>query len=318
MNRAEKLAALEQRDEIWKQAWEAALDALESGDLVKVYLRSVVLIPLLTSEEEIALAQQIEMGGEAERLLAREHFIRANLRLVVSIAKKYLGQGIKFLDLIQVGNLGLMRAVEEFDWRRNNKFSTYATRWIRKEITEELARQGRTISINGKVRWKINRLRKIYGQLCQELGRIPELWEQAEAMNAVKFRGDPVFTPEYINNLWLLTQEYFELDAPTEVVDGNGGDLGEFIEDQQAVQPEMATIEHWQKEQIERLLASLSARERFILELSFGFRGGEELSPTEIAKYLGVSRETVRKIKNQVLAVLRDDEDYAWLQELLE
>src|SRR5690242_12751259 len=224
-------------------------------DPVRAYLREIGKVPLLTAEEEISLAKRIERGDPA----AKQALIEANLRLVVSVAKRYVGRGMLFLDLIQEGNLGLMRAVEKFDWRRGYKFSTYATWWIRQAITRGIADQARTIRVPVHMVETINKLARIQRQLTQTLERDPTVEELADAMET---------TPARVEQILKVAQEPVSLESP--VGDGEDSSLGEFIEDDEQSRPPAAVGVKLRREEIDAVLATLSFRERKVLELRYG------------------------------------------------
>jgi RNA polymerase primary sigma factor len=259
-------------------------------DPVRAYLREIGKVPLLTAEEEISIAKRIERGDPQ----ARRQLIEANLRLVVSIAKRYVGRGMLFLDLIQEGNLGLMRAVEKYDWRRGYKFSTYATWWIRQSITRGIADQARTIRVPVHMVETINKLARIQRQLTQTLERDPTTEELAEQMET---------TPERIEQILKIAQEPVSLEAP--VGDEEDASLGEFIEDEEMARPHFAVTEKLRREEVEAVLSTLSFRERKVLELRYGLNGDEPKTLEDVGRYFGVTRERIRQIESKTMSKLR-------------
>lgn len=261
-----------------------------STDPVRMYLREIGKVDLLTAEEEVALAKRIEDGDEA----AFEHLTRANLRLVVSIAKKYMGRGLSFLDLIQEGNMGLMRAVEKFDWRRGFKFSTYATWWIRQAITRALADQARTIRIPVHMVETINKYKKIERQLEQEKERSIKPEEVAKEMD---------IDIEKARHIVKIAQKTASIETPV----GKEEDtrLKEFIEDKKALSPFESASQELLKGHIMEVLDSLSPREKRVLELRFGLTDGRTRTLEEVGKEFGVTRERIRQIEAKALRKLR-------------
>jgi RNA polymerase primary sigma factor len=286
---------------------EALADALSLDDPVRMYLKEIGRVPLLSMEEEKAFAQRIEAGtleahknGSADNAIiadgeeAKRQLTEANLRLVVSIAKKYVGRGMLFLDLIQEGNLGLIRAVEKFDYRKGYKFSTYATWWIRQAITRALADQARTIRIPVHMVETINRLVKISRQLLQELGREPNVEEIAGAMG---------LTPEKVREVMKISQEPISLETP--IGEEEDSHLGDFIEDQEAVAPAEAASVMLLKEKMQDVLQNLTERERKVLVLRFGLEDGHQRTLEEVGQEFGVTRERIRQIEAKALRKLR-------------
>lgn len=260
------------------------------NDPVRMYLKEIGKIPLLTSEEEVELAKAIEQNSED----ARRRLAEANLRLVVSIAKKYVGRGMLFLDLIQEGNLGLIKAVEKFDYRKGYKFSTYATWWIRQAITRAIADQARTIRIPVHMVETINKLIRISRQLVQELGREPLPEEIAQEMNISEDR---------VREILKIAQEPVSLETP--IGEEDDSHLGDFIEDHEAQAPADAAAFELLKEQLEDVLDTLSAREEKVLRLRFGLDDGRSRTLEEVGQYFGVTRERIRQIEAKALRKLR-------------
>ena len=282
-------------------------DGLSLDDPVRMYLKEIGRVPLLSMEQEKSLAMRIEAGelelqknGTADGRLvtdgeeAKRQLTEANLRLVVSIAKKYVGRGMLFLDLIQEGNLGLIRAVEKFDYRKGYKFSTYATWWIRQAITRALADQASTIRIPVHMVETINRLIKVSRQLLQELGREPTVEEIAEAM---------ALTPEKVREVMKISQEPISLETP--IGEEEDSHLGDFIEDQEAVAPAEAASVMLLKEKMADVLQNLTERERKVLVLRFGLEDGHQRTLEEVGQEFGVTRERIRQIEAKALRKLR-------------
>jgi len=260
------------------------------NDPVRMYLKEIGKIPLLTPEEEIELAHAIENNDEE----ARRRLAEANLRLVVSIAKKYVGRGMLFLDLIQEGNLGLIKAVEKFDYRKGFKFSTYATWWIRQAITRAIADQARTIRIPVHMVETINKLVRVSRQLVQELGREPLPEEIAREMN---------ISEERVREILKIAQEPVSLETP--IGEEDDSHLGDFIEDQEAQAPAEAAAFELLKEQLEDVLDTLTPREEKVLRLRFGLDDGRTRTLEEVGQYFGVTRERIRQIEAKALRKLR-------------
>lgn len=259
-------------------------------DPVRMYLKEIGRVPLLTAEEEVALAQKIEDGDE----LSKRRLAEANLRLVVSIAKRYVGRGMLFLDLIQEGNLGLIKAVEKFDFRKGFKFSTYATWWIRQAITRAIADQARTIRIPVHMVETINKLIRISRQLLQELGREPTPEEIAEQMEL------PV---ERVREIMKIAQEPVSLETP--IGEEEDSHLGDFIEDHEAPAPAEEASFQMLKEQLEGVLDTLTPREEKVLRLRFGLDDGRSRTLEEVGQVFGVTRERIRQIEAKALRKLR-------------
>jgi RNA polymerase primary sigma factor len=250
-------------------------------DPVRAYLREIGRVPLLTAAEEIALAKRIERNDPA----ARRQLIEANLRLVVSVAKRYVGRGMLFLDLIQEGNIGLMRAVEKYDWRRGYKFSTYATWWIRQAITRGIADQARTIRVPVHMVETINKLHRIQRQLMQELEREPTPEELAVVMET------------------------------TPVGDEDDGSLGAFIEDDEETRPHQTVLSKLRIDELQDVLSTLSHRERKVLELRYGLDGSDARTLEEVGRAFGVTRERVRQIESRALMKLKSYRETQRLRE---
>jgi len=281
---------------------------LESSldDPVRMYLREIGRVPLLSAEEEVKLAQRMERGkaehlkpSPSRRLIddgdeAQRRLTEANLRLVVSVAKKYIGRGMSLLDLIQEGNIGLIRAVEKFDYTKGYKFSTYATWWIRQAITRAIADQARTIRIPVHMVETINRLIRISRRLLQDLGREPTSEEIAEQMD---------ITAEKVREIIKVSQEPVSLETP--IGEEDDSRLGDFIEDHTALAPADAASHQLLKEQVEDVLDSLTERERKVLQLRFGLDDGRSRTLEEVGKEFHVTRERIRQIEAKALRKLR-------------
>ncbi len=259
-------------------------------DPVRMYLKEIGKVPLLTAEEEIELAQKMEAGDEE----AKKRLAEANLRLVVSIAKRYVGRGMLFLDLIQEGNLGLIKAVEKFDYRKGYKFSTYATWWIRQAITRAIADQARTIRIPVHMVETINKLIRISRQLLQELGREPTPEEIAEEMN---------MSVERVREILKISQEPVSLETP--IGEEEDSHLGDFIQDDNVPVPADAAAFTMLKEQLEEVLDTLTEREQKVLRLRFGLDDGRARTLEEVGKEFNVTRERIRQIEAKALRKLR-------------
>lgn len=292
------------------------LENIDTDDSIGLYLKEVSRVPLLTAEEEVELAQRIERGRIAREELAkgnvgenrryelrkliedgwggREHLITANSRLVISVAKKYMGRGVPFLDLIQEGNIGLIRATKKFDYRRGHKFSTYATWWIRQAVTRAIADQGRTIRVPVHMGDQINKLLRIQHQLTQKLGREPSVEELAESLDV---------TPKKVENMIQVARRPLSLETPTD--DEEDSVLGDFIEDNEAPPPDDTATYNLLKEHLEKVLNGLPPREVRILQLRYGLLDGQAYTLEEVGRKMGVTRERVRQIEAQALSRLR-------------
>lgn len=305
-----------------------------TGDPVRMYLKEIGKVDLLNAAEEIDLAMKIESGLEAQNELeearlegrelsrvqirrltrveqigmdAKQSLISANLRLVVSIAKRYVGRGMLFLDLIQEGNLGLIRAVEKFDYTKGFKFSTYATWWIRQAITRAIADQARTIRIPVHMVETINKLVRIQRQLLQQLGREPSPEEIAKEMD---------ITPERVREIQKISQEPVSLETP--IGEEEDSQLGDFIEDNTAVVPQDAASFTMLQEQLRQVLDGLAERERKVIILRFGLDDGHPHTLEEVGKEFGVTRERIRQIESKTLAKLRHPSRSSKLKDYLE
>lgn len=278
-------------------------DGISVTDPVRMYLKEIGRVPLLTADQEIELAIGMEEGSaEAKRAL-----VEANLRLVVSIAKRYVGRGMSFLDLIQEGNLGLMRAVDKFDYHRGYKFSTYATWWIRQAITRAIADQARTIRIPVHMVETINKLIRVSRQLVQELGREPLAEEIAEQMD---------MTPEKVREILKISQDPVSLETP--IGEEDDSHLGDFIEDQDVLAPADAAAFELLKEQLEQVLHTLTEREEKVLRLRFGLDDGKPRTLEEVGKRFSVTRERIRQIEAKALRKLRHPSRSKRLKDYLE
>ncbi|MGB1285395.1 MAG: sigma-70 family RNA polymerase sigma factor [Aggregatilineales bacterium] len=294
---------------------EEAPSEISTSDTVGLYLKEMARVPLLSVEEELSLAKRIEAGEEAAQYLAehvqhpqrlewealvidaeaaREHLIQANTRLVVSIAKKYMSRGVPFLDLIQEGNLGLMKAVEKFDYHRGFRFSTYATWWIRQTITRAIADQGRTIRVPVHMSDRIRRLYQVARDLEQDMGRKPTTDELAKALN---------IEPERVQ--WMQKVSWQPLSLSRPVGEDEDNELGDFIENDSEPTPSEAAYDHLLKEKIEQLLGTLSPREARILRLRFGLQNGRSYTLEEVGQKFGLTRERIRQIEGRALRRLR-------------
>jgi RNA polymerase primary sigma factor len=300
----------EEEEEKTTQEIEKEIEALTksegvvSTDPVRMYLREIGKIPLLKSDEEIAVAQKIEKGDRK----AKKKLIESNLRLVVSIAKKYVMRGLSLLDLIQEGNQGLIRAVEKYDWRKGYKFSTYATWWIRQAITRAIADQARTIRIPVHMVETINKLVRTQRRLMQELGREPDASEIAKQMEDM--------TADRVREILKIAQDTTSLETP--VGDEDDSILGDFIADTTQLSPIEATSRELLKENIEEVLSSLSDREAKVLKMRFGLMNEKPMTLEEVGREFGVTRERIRQIEAKALRKLRHPSRRKKLQDYLE
>ena len=289
---------------------------IDTDDSIGLYLKEVGRVPLLTAEQEVDLAQRIERGRLGREDLAkgnvrprrrqelqlfiedgwaaREHLITANSRLVISVAKKYMGRGVPFLDLIQEGNIGLIRAAKKFDYRRGHKFSTYATWWIRQAVTRAIADQGRTIRVPVHMGDQINKLLRIQHQLTQRLGRDPTVEELADALE---------IHPQKIENMIQVARRPLSLELPTD--DEEDSVLGDFIKDEEVSAPDDSVTYNLLREHLDLVLEGLPPREVRILQLRYGLTDGQAYTLEEVGRKMGVTRERVRQIEAQALSRLR-------------
>ncbi|MBL8162426.1 MAG: sigma-70 family RNA polymerase sigma factor [Anaerolineae bacterium] len=304
--------------------------ALDTDDVVGLYLKEAGRVPLLTAEEEVSLAKRMEaaelardqietygnqldsdaiydlrdlvLDGEA----AQEHLVRANARLVISVAKKYIGRGVPFLDLIQEGNIGLIRATNKFEYQRGHKFSTYATWWIRQAVSRAVADQGRTIRVPVHMGDQLNRMRRIQLNLIQELGREPSIEELAEGMET---------TPDKIENLLEIARHPVSLETPID--DEGDSTFGDFVEDVTSPAPTEEVATHLLHEQLEKALNRLPPREAQILRLRYGLEDGRVYTLEEVGQTIGVTRERVRQLEAQALNRLRQSSAHVILRDYL-
>lgn len=299
-----------------KEDNENYLANIDTDDTIGLYLKEVGRVPLLTAEQEVDLAQRIERGRLAREELAlgaagnerrndlqvwirdgwaaREHLITANSRLVISVAKKYMGRGVPFLDLIQEGNIGLIRAAKKFDYRRGHKFSTYATWWIRQAVTRAIADQGRTIRVPVHMGDQINKLLRVQHQLTQRLGRDPSVEELASTLEV---------TPQKVENMIQVARRPLSLETPTD--DEEDSVLGDFIQDEEIPAPDETATYNLLREHLESVLNTLPPREVRILQLRYGLLDGQAYTLEEVGRKMGVTRERVRQIEAQALSRLR-------------
>jgi len=268
---------------------EVDLTVEPSLDSLRLYLRAIGRVSLLTAEQEVTLARRIERGD----MLAKQQMIEANLRLVVSIAKSYLGRGLTFLDLIQEGSMGLIRAVEKFDYRRGYKFSTYATWWIRQAVTRAIADKGRTIRIPVHMVEKLNKVVHVERQLIQQLGREPTPEEIAAELET---------TVREVRDVLRMAQQPISLEKPVGEEDDSA--LGDFVEDQTAESPFELAAERLRRENLRRALAALPEREREVIEMRFGLTGERPYTLEEVGRAFNVTRERIRQIENHTLKKL--------------
>ena len=281
-------------------------DGVSLEDPVRMYLKEIGKVPLLTADEEIALSKQMEEGGE-RGLQARQRLAEAHLRLVVSIAKRYVGRGMLFLDLIQEGNLGLIKAVEKYDYRKGFKFSTYATWWIRQAITRAIADQARTIRIPVHMVETINRLIRVQRQLLQELGREPTPEEIAKEMDI------PV---EKVREIQKVSQEPVSLETP--IGEEEDSHLGDFIQDENVQVPAEAAAYTLLREQLDEVLGTLTERERQVIRLRFGLDDGRARTLEEVGREFHVTRERIRQIEAKALRKLRSPSKSRILRDYLD
>jgi len=260
-----------------------------SLDSLRLYLRSIGRVELLTAEEEVSLAKRLERGDMA----AKRQMVEANLRLVVSIAKGYLGRGLSFLDLIQEGSLGLIRAVEKFDYRRGYKFSTYATWWIRQAVTRAIADKARTIRIPVHMVEKLNKVVHVERQLVQSLGREPTAEEVAAELQ---------WTAREVKDIMRFAQTPVSLEKP--IGEEDDSELGDFVEDDQAPSPFETASENMRRENVRRVLEALPPREREVIEMRYGLKGHQSRTLEEVGRAFGVTRERIRQIENNTLKKL--------------
>jgi len=278
-------------------------EGVEIDDPVRMYLKEIGRIPLLSSEEEVELAKRMESGDEA----AKRRLVEANLRLVVSIAKRYVGRGMLFLDLIQEGNLGLIKAVEKFDYRKGYKFSTYATWWIRQAITRAIADQARTIRIPVHMVETINKLIRVSRHLLQELGREPTPEEIAKEMD---------ISEDKVREIMKIAQEPVSLETP--IGEEEDSHLGDFIEDHEAQAPAEEASFTLLREQLNEVLHTLTEREQRVLRLRFGLDDGRARTLEEVGQRFGVTRERIRQIEAKTLRKLRHPNRSKKLKDYLE
>lgn len=281
----------------------SAPTGVKINDPVRMYLKEIGRVPLLTADQEVELALRIEKGDEE----AKQELAEANLRLVVSIAKRYVGRGMQFLDLIQEGNMGLMKAVEKFDYRKGFKFSTYATWWIRQAITRAIADQARTIRIPVHMVETINKLIRIQRQLLQDLGREPAPEEIGAEMD---------MPTQKVRSILKISQEPVSLETP--IGEEDDSHLGDFIEDQEATSPADHAAYELLKEQLEGVLDTLTDREENVLRLRFGLDDGRTRTLEEVGKVFGVTRERIRQIEAKALRKLRHPSRSKQLKDFLE
>lgn len=295
---------------------ESYLSAIDADDTIGLYLKEIGRVPLLTAAEEVSLAKRMEKAKFARERLAkgglspkkrvelqaiiedgmaaREHLITANSRLVISVAKKYIGRGVPFLDLIQEGNIGLIRAAKKFDYHRGHKFSTYATWWIRQAVTRAIADQGRTIRVPVHMGDQINKMLRVSHQLTQDLGREPTTEELGEALNV---------TAKKVESIIQIARRPLSLETPTDEEEDSV--LGDFIQDEDSPEPVEIATHNLLREQISEVLNGLPPREVRILQLRYGLLDGESYTLEEVGKKMGVTRERVRQIEAQALSRLR-------------
>jgi RNA polymerase primary sigma factor len=281
--------ASSEKDPALPKKVEIDLTVEPSLDSLRLYLRSIGRVGLLTAEQEVGLAKRIERGDMA----AKQHMIEANLRLVVSIAKGYLGRGLTFLDLIQEGSLGLIRAVEKFDYRRGYKFSTYATWWIRQAVTRAIADKARTIRIPVHMVEKLNKVVHVERQLVQDLGREPTPEEIAAELEC---------TAREVKDILRMSQLPISLEKP--IGEEEDSELGDFVQDETAESPFELAVENLRRENVRKALDALPAREREVIEMRFGLKGHQARTLEEVGRAFGVTRERIRQIENNTLKKL--------------
>ena len=279
------------------------MDSVSLDDPVRMYLKEIGRVSLLTAADEVDLAKAIEGGSDD----AKQRLTEANLRLVVSIAKKYIGRGMSFLDLIQEGNMGLIRAVEKFDYHKGYKFSTYATWWIRQAITRAIADQARTIRIPVHMVETINKLVRVQRRLLQELGREPTDHEVGEEMG---------ITPDKVREIVKVSQDPVSLETP--IGEEEDSHLGDFVEDKEAISPSDAASLTMLHNEVEDILDTLTPRERRVLQLRFGLIDGHQRTLEEVGKRFGVTRERIRQIEAKALRKLRHPSRSKKLRDYLE
>ena len=308
--------------------------ALDTDDVVGLYLKEAGRVPLLTADEEVTLAKRMEMAEFARQRLegaaespfneltwskeqdlrgqmmdgekAQEHLIRANARLVISVAKKYIGRGVPFLDLIQEGNIGLIRATNKFEYQRGHKFSTYATWWIRQAVSRAVADQGRTIRVPVHMGDQLNRMRRVQLQLLQELGREPKIVELARSMDT---------TPDKVENLLEISRRPVSLETPID--DEGDSTFGDFVEDVSSPVPPEKVATHLLRTQLQQALDKLPPREAQILRLRYGLGDGRVYTLEEVGQTIGVTRERVRQLEAQALNRLRQSSAHVILRDYL-
>ncbi len=286
-----------------RELFEQALADVGLDDPVKMYLKDIGRVPLLSAEEEVELAKRMQENDAA----ARKRLSEANLRLVVSIAKRYVGRGMLFLDLIQEGNLGLMKAVEKFDYQKGFKFSTYATWWIRQSITRAIADQARTIRIPVHMVETINKLTRVQRMLLQDLGREPTPAEIAEKMGV---------TEDRVREIQKIAQDPVSLETP--IGEEEDSHLGDFIEDEKTATPSESVASTMLKEQLMEILGTLTPREERVLQLRYGIKDGKPRTLEEVGKEFNVTRERIRQIEAKALRKLRHPSRSKRLKDFLE
>ena len=289
VSEAGRVEASAQKDPTAQRKPEIDLTVEPSLDSLRLYLRSIGRVDLLSADQEVGLAKRIERGDMA----AKQQMIEANLRLVVSIAKGYLGRGLTFLDLIQEGSLGLIRAVEKFDYRRGYKFSTYATWWIRQAVTRAIADKARTIRIPVHMVEKLNKVVHVERQLVQELGREPGPEEIAVELD---------ITTREVKDVLRIAQMPVSLEKP--IGEDDDSELGDFVEDETMESPLEQAMENVRRENVRRALDALPAREREVIEMRYGLKGHEARTLEEVGRAFGVTRERIRQIENNTLKKL--------------